>query len=98
MATLKKMSASDIEKRVEKFQTWTVSTKNDFLTQTFTFSSAVSALAFAAKVILHAEILNHHPTIELNAGKVKIKLHTHDVKGLTSKDFDLAKKIDGLKL
>jgi 4a-hydroxytetrahydrobiopterin dehydratase len=98
MATLKKMSATDVGKRVEKFQTWTASAKNDMLTQTFEFSSAVSALAFAAKVTLHAEILNHHPTIELNATKVKIKLQTHDVKGLTSKDFELAKKIDGLKL
>jgi 4a-hydroxytetrahydrobiopterin dehydratase len=97
MTTPKKLTPSDIEKRVGKFQTWTPSTKHDMLTQTFVFPSAVAALAFAAKITVHAELIQHHPIIELAEGKVKVKLSTTSVKGLTTKDFDLAKRIDGLR-
>ena len=55
-------------------------------------------LAFVAKVAVHAEVMNHHPDIELSYGKVKVKLSTHDAKGLTTLDFELAKRIDGIQL
>lgn len=97
MAALKKLTAKEVDKWVEKHDAWTVSAKGESLTQSFSFSSAVAALAFAAKITVHAELLQHHPIIELSHGKVKIKLHTNDVKGLTTKDFDLAKRIDGLQ-
>lgn len=97
MAAPKKLTAKEIDKWAEKHDAWTASAKHESLTQSFSFSSAVAALAFVAKVTVHAELLQHHPIIELSHGKVKIKLHTNEVKGLTKKDFDLAKRIDGLQ-
>ncbi len=97
MAAVKKLTPKEVDKWVAKHDAWTVSAKHDSLTQSFSFASAVAALAFAAKITVHAELLQHHPVIELSHSKVKIKLHTNDVKGLTTKDFDLAKRIEGMQ-
>lgn len=41
--------------------------------------------------------MNHHPDICVYYNRVVISLTTHDVGGLTDLDFELAKKIDGIK-
>ncbi len=41
-----------------------------------------------------AEAAWHHPDISLSYAFVIVKLTTHSAKGITDKDFDLAKKIE----
>ena len=41
-----------------------------------------------------AEAAYHHPRLVLNYRSVEIYLTTHDVGGLTQRDFDLAQKIE----
>lgn len=94
----KKLRESDIVKKFSKISEWNLNAKQTELSKTFLFASFMHGFAFVAKVAVHAEVMGHHPDIELSYGKVKIKLTTHDVKGLTSADFDLAKKIDGLRV
>ena len=98
MAThIKKLRESDIEKKLLKISDWNLNTKQTELSKTFPFASFMHGFAFVAKIAVHAEVMGHHPDIELSFSKVKVKLSTHDVKGLTNADFELAKKIDGLK-
>ncbi len=60
------------------------------------FMGAIGAVNSIAKL---AEEADHHPDILIYGwNKVRIKLRTHDVGGLSSRDFELAKKIDELKL
>ena len=99
MATLrKKLSAADIGKKLKKISEWVLNSKQTELSKTFTFSNFVNGLAFVAKITVHAEVMGHHPDIELSYGKVKVILSTHDAKGLTNDDFELAKKIDNLRI
>jgi|CXWL01.1.fsa_nt_gi 4a-hydroxytetrahydrobiopterin dehydratase len=99
MATkIKKLSESDVKKKFSKISEWNLNTKQTEISKTFLFASFMHGFAFVAKVAVHAEVMGHHPDIELSYGKVKVKLTTHDVKGLTNADFELAKKIDGLKI
>jgi 4a-hydroxytetrahydrobiopterin dehydratase len=93
----KKLTTSEIKKQLLRISDWTVNAKGSELSKTFAFSSFVTALGFIAKITVHAEILQHHPVIELSYGKVKVKLSTNDVKGISHLDFELAKKIDGLQ-
>ncbi len=93
---IKKLTQSDIKKRIEKMSEWEVNAKCSEITRTFRTVSFVAGLSLVARIAVHAEILNHHPVIELHADKVKIKLSTHSVKGLTKLDFELAKRIDSL--
>ncbi|MCD5381844.1 MAG: 4a-hydroxytetrahydrobiopterin dehydratase [Candidatus Pacebacteria bacterium] len=88
----------EVQKRIEALSEWVPNKKHTQLSKTFTFPSFITALAFVAKITVHAEVIDHHPTIELSYGKVKVKLATHEPKGLTTKDFDLAKRIDRLRL
>ena len=101
MATSRKKSAllkpAVIEKKHKKLIDWTLNSKGSEISRTFLFPTFIGAFAFTAKIVVHAEILNHHPDIFLSYGKLKVTLTTHDVKGLTNADFELAERIDNLK-
>jgi 4a-hydroxytetrahydrobiopterin dehydratase len=73
---------------------WNLTAKDSTLTRVFAFDDHVSALVFIARVTVHAQVLNHHPDILFTYKKVKVTLTTHDVKGLSQKDFELAKALD----
>ena len=90
------LKEKDVKKRLEALSEWAPNKAHTQLTKTFTLQSAVNALAFVAKVLVHAEVMEHHPTFEIAEGKVKVKLKTTEAKGLTPKDFSLAKRIDRL--
>lgn len=94
----KKLKDTEIKSKFLKISEWNLNPKQTELSKSFEFGSFVNGLAFVAKVAVHAEIMGHHPDIELSYSKVKVKLSTHDVKGLTNADFDLARKIDGLRI
>lgn len=94
--TPKPLTGNQIAKKVSQLSGWQLNKKETELTKTFATHSFVKGLSFVAKIAVHAEVLGHHPDIELSYAKVKVKLTTHDVKGLTTKDFELAKKIEAL--
>lgn len=99
MATkAKKLKIPDIDKNFKNISDWKMTPKKTMLTKEIEFPSFVSGLAFAAKIAVYAEIMDHHPTLELSQDKLKIKLTTHSIKGLSKNDFELAKKIDKLRL
>ena len=53
------------------------------------------ALFLSAATTPHlAEAAWHHPDLAISYGFVIVKLITHDAKGITEKDFALAKKIE----
>ena len=66
------------------------------ITRTFQFKDFVGAMDFVNKVAKAAEAANHHPDIDIRWNKVTLTLATHSEGGLTQKDFDLAKQVDGL--
>ena len=90
----KKLSENDVTKNLLKISEWTVNAKSTELSKVFEVASFVSGLALIAKIAVHAEVMGHHPVVELSSTKVKVRLSTQDVKGLTRLDFELAKRID----
>ena len=58
------------------------------------FADFVQAFGFMAQVALIAERVNHHPEWSNVYNRVAITLTTHDVGGLSTKDFELALQID----
>jgi len=60
------------------------------LTRTFNFKDFCAALAFVNRVGEQAEKAGHHPDIDIRYTRVRLSLVTHDMGGLTEKDFDLA--------
>ena len=66
------------------------------LDKTFKFSNFVEALAFANRIGVLAEEVNHHPEIRLSWGWVRLIIYTHKIDGLTESDFVWAAKADRL--
>ncbi len=61
------------------------------------FSSFREAMTFVNKVAEIAEKENHHPDMCISYNIVKLELYTHDIKGLSRKDFMLAEKISQIE-
>lgn len=97
-STPKVLPKKDLTKALKGLSQWKTNTKETELSRVFEFPSFITAFTFVAKVAVHAEVANHHPDIELSYGRVKITLTTHDAKGLTKADFELAKRIDTISI
>jgi 4a-hydroxytetrahydrobiopterin dehydratase len=94
MATkkLKALSTGEVRKRLPELAGWTLS--RGALRCEFRFESFVKALKFVAMVGAMAEEADHHPDIDIRYSRVKLALSTHDVGGISEKDFSLAAAID----
>jgi 4a-hydroxytetrahydrobiopterin dehydratase len=57
-------------------------------------SSFPSAIAVVDRVAEVAEQLDHHPDIDIRWRRLHFTLSTHSAGGVTSKDVDLARRID----
>jgi 4a-hydroxytetrahydrobiopterin dehydratase len=90
------LMVSEIEELQKQIPGWEFE-EFHHLAKTFSFKDFKQALDFTNKVGALAESEGHHPDIELSWGKVKIKLFTHAVDGLSENDFILAAKIDQIK-
>ena len=93
MAT-KKLSAQEIEIQLADFPDWELD--NDKLYRQLKFKNFIEAFGFMTRVALLAETMDHHPEWSNVYSRVEIHLVTHDVSGISAKDFELAKRIDGL--
>ena len=54
----------------------------------------VAALDFVNRVGHEAELMNHHPDIDIRWNKVTLVLSTHSEGGLTKNDIELAHRIN----
>lgn len=66
------------------------------LERQFAFKNFLQALAFTNQVAEIAEAANHHPAILTEWGSVKVSWWSHDVKGLSERDLQLAEQTDAL--
>ncbi len=92
------LSEKEAKRSLKSLPDWKPNAKYTAITKTIATPNFISGLAFVAKITVFAEIMEHHPDVELAYTRVKLTLSTHDAKGLTKKDIDLAKKIDSLKV
>lgn len=60
------------------------------------FSNFHETMAFVNAVAFIAHETNHHPDLEIGYNYCRIKFTTHDAGGVTDKDLDSAKKVNGL--
>ena len=92
---LTKLTSIDIEQRLVALPGWALNARGE-LSRTFTQPNFMSGLLFINRIAGAAEAANHHPDLLLTYPRVQVALTTHDVGGLTEKDFDLAAQIDKL--
>ena len=81
-----------VKQRLAKLNSWVLD--GDTIIREFIFNDFKLALKFVNKVGDLAEKHNHHPKIIIDYNIVLVSLTTHEERGLTSKDFELAEDID----
>jgi 4a-hydroxytetrahydrobiopterin dehydratase len=89
-----KLSPDELEMALKTVPDWQVEDGN--IVRRFEFKDFVGAMAYVNQVAELAESAWHHPDIDIRWNQVKLALCTHSEGGLTAKDFDLARRIDGL--
>ena len=75
---------------------WTRSDDGRALLRTYRFADFAQAFAFLTRVAAHAEAIDHHPEFTSVWNRVDFRLTSHDAGGVTERDIDLARAIDGL--
>jgi 4a-hydroxytetrahydrobiopterin dehydratase len=74
---------------------WTDVSGRDAITRKFEFKDFNAAFAFMTRVALLAEKMDHHPEWLNVYNKVEVTLSTHDASGVTEKDIEMAKAMEG---
>lgn len=90
------LTKRECDAALKKYEGWVCTPKGTKLHKTFTFDTYVRGLVFIARISVHAEVLNHHPDIEFSYNKVKVKLSTHELGGVTALDIALLERIEKL--
>lgn len=66
----------------------------DRLVRRFGFPDFATAVAWVAAIAPMADAEDHHPDLTIGWGRVDVALTTHDVDGLSARDFIVAAKLD----
>jgi 4a-hydroxytetrahydrobiopterin dehydratase len=93
MATL---SDAEITAALAALPGW--SREGDEIVKTFDRETFPGAIAFVVRIGFLAEKADHHPDLDVRWKRVRVALSTHDAGGLTAKDFELAREIEGIGL
>ncbi len=64
--------------------------------KTYRFANYYQTMAFVNGIALVAHVQDHHPDLSVHYDRCVVRLNTHDVKGLSSSDFDCAGRFDAL--
>ena len=90
-----KLSEQEIAQHLAQLEEgWEV--QDDFINKEYEFENFAEALDFVNQIGALAEEADHHPDIFFGYGYAEVAITSHDAGGLTSRDFELAAKIDKL--
>ena len=90
------LTPAEVDARLAAIPEWQPTAEDRALSRGFEFADFSQAFAFMTRVALLAEVQGHHPDWANVYNKVAITLTTHDVGGLSERDFKLAAAIDKL--
>ena len=89
-----RLADEEIGRRLSALPDWRLEAGK--LQRTFDFADFTQAFAFMTEVAREAELLDHHPEWSNVYNRVSVALVTHDAKGITELDFELARRAQAL--
>jgi 4a-hydroxytetrahydrobiopterin dehydratase len=87
-----RLSEGEIEEALQGCEGWR--RDGDAIVKEFDRGDFSGSVDFVNAIAPGAEEMNHHPDVEISWSKVTVKITTHSEGGLTSNDFELARKVD----
>ncbi len=88
------LSDIEIQRELGSLSGW--ARRGNALTKQFTFPDFPAGIDWVRRVAELAEQRDHHPDIDIRYTRITIVLSTHSAGGITTKDFELARAIEGL--
>ncbi len=89
-------SAAQIEERLQQLPGWYY--EGDSIQRVYETDGWPITLMLVNAIGFCAEAADHHPDLSVKYRSVTVKLSTHTAKGITGKDFELARKLDEVAL
>ncbi len=89
------LTDSEIAEGLAQLSGWSVEDRK--IAKRYSFKSYKDGLVFALAVGHVADILDHHPDIEVGYAKVRVAVNTHSVGGLSPYDLELARRVEALE-
>jgi 4a-hydroxytetrahydrobiopterin dehydratase len=86
------LHSKQIKLHLQAIPNWSKRTQT--IHRTFKFEGFLKGIDFVNRVAKKAQTMNHHPDIYIRFDQVTLTLTTHDLGGITEKDFLLAKQCD----
>jgi 4a-hydroxytetrahydrobiopterin dehydratase len=93
MAT--KLTDAELKQGLGELPGWSL--KDGMIVKTYAHASFPEAIVFVNAVAHLAELLNHHPDVDIRYSNITVALVTHDAGGITVKDVTLAKQIEAIR-
>jgi 4a-hydroxytetrahydrobiopterin dehydratase len=87
-----KMSEAERNEALQSVEGWAMVDGREAIHKSFTFKTFNQAFGFMTRMALVAEKMDHHPEWFNVYNRVDITVTSHDVGGLSQRDFDFAKK------
>ena len=88
------LTDAEIEEALEGLKGW--DREGAAIVREFDRGDFVGSVRFVESLVEPAEELGHHPDVAISWSTVTVRITTHSEGGLTSADFELARRIDQL--
>lgn len=85
---LRLLDGDEVSAMVGRLSGWEV--VDEGLEKVFGFGSYLEGIEFVRRLALEAEAMDHHPDLEVGWRRVRVRLTTHSVGGVTRLDGALA--------
>jgi 4a-hydroxytetrahydrobiopterin dehydratase len=90
-----KLTDAQVREALAQLPGWGL--KNGMLVKTYAHTSFPEAIVFVNAVAHLAELLNHHPDVDIRYSNITVSLVTHDAGGITDKDLTLARQVEAIR-
>ncbi|VAW12511.1 Pterin-4-alpha-carbinolamine dehydratase [hydrothermal vent metagenome] len=91
---MKKLSEQEIEESLKTLEGWKY--VDGAIETSFEFENFKEAFAAMTRIAFECEAQGHHPDWSNIYKNLHVRLNTHDVGGVTEKDFKLAQAIENI--
>jgi 4a-hydroxytetrahydrobiopterin dehydratase len=88
------LSRAELDAALESLPHWTGDPHG--IRREVRFASYEAGVAFAVRVALYAQRVDHHPDLLIGWCRVEVRYVTHDAGGVTARDVDAARAVDAM--
>ena len=86
------ISSNDLEHFLRSFPQWVV--EGDHLVRTVAAPDFLTGIAWVSAIANRAEVMHHHPDIDIRWRTITFRLMTHEAAAITERDLTLATQIE----